>query len=181
MSEYDDDDGGMPAPDWGRYAVKSRAYNSGANAAVGDPLRWGGVNEHVLQAALVRYQGPQFLRAQAADTYGRLWALTGTVSAAPTVWALGLTWQHYLEVTQGSGQATIIQLFDLRLLTSIGLSVYARDSDGGRERRSFAIIGGVVGQSWSARILGSLGDPAVNGERVTTSVISSVLAAGTGL
>jgi hypothetical protein len=183
MDEFDDDpEQQEPSdPDWDRYRVVSRAYG-GPVKPVGDPTRWGGSISNVLQAALTQYQTPQFARAQVADNYGRLWSMTGTVDAPPACWALGLTWTHFLEVTQGAGQAVIVQHLDLRLLTDIGLAVYARQSaPAGRERRSFAIIGGIIGQQWSARIVGAIGDPAVNGSEITTTLIAAPMAAGMGL
>jgi len=188
MSEHDDPDGGMPEPDWDRYRVNSRAANTGANAKVGDPLRWGG------QARLVLSSGqnaisPQFLRAQTADTYGRLWALTGTMRAPFDALALPVAdFVVLLEISQGSGQGLVRQFFDLRALIAIGLAggyaPFPEFTGGftGFMTQSFAIIGGVVGQQWGARVFTviSAGTGIVNAE-VTTTVISSCLAAGQGL
>jgi hypothetical protein len=186
MSDDDHDPDGygyqdaLPPPDWNRVLVHSRAMG-GPVKPVGDPTRWGGAQDIVLQAALVRQSSDQFLRAQTSDNYGRLWALCGNVTTSPVVWALGLTWTLFLEVTQGSGQAVVTQLFDLRLLTASGLAVYGVGTPGLVESRSFAIIGGVIGQQWSARLVWAIGDPAVNGINVNVSVIAAVMAAGTGL
>lgn len=181
---------GMPPPDWDRNKVVSRAYG-GDLAKVGDPTRWGGqatlrVTTPPL-AGFARYQSPQFLRAQAGDRYGRLWALTGTLKM-PALYALAALneWQAELIITQGVGQTAILQHFNLRLLNNIAFAggYSAPLPDGGFVSWPFAIIGGVIGQQWGAQLqifLGGGGVLPAGDHDITCSVISSVLAAGTGL
>jgi hypothetical protein len=102
------------------------------------------------------------VRTQSNDPYSRLWSAIGTVAIRQGVWAaasaadLGIS----LEVVQGVGQARSVQEYDLRLLTTIGLTVYrprlftlGAPGAGVYEERAFAIIGGILGQALEGRII----------------------------
>lgn len=179
----------MPPPDWGRFQVHSRAQdNQGAShTKLGDPTRWGARN--VLNSPPgTNLQSAELIRVQAQDNYSRCWALIGNVTVPQGMWLapsgpVPASWNHWLLVSQGVGQATVIQRFDLRLLTTIGLNVYApivfNGAGGLFETRSFAIIGGLIGQAIAA-VQVSVNLTVTNFD-VDTSAIISPFAAGTGL
>ena len=190
-----DDAHGLPDPDRNRYtgSVRSRA-GGGPLQPVGDPTRWGAVGSVVALGAGQVFQSPQFLRVQASDNYSRTWTMLGTVNASDIQWAsvyarIGSNfavgdWALGLEVIQGVGQARITQMYDLRLLTTIGLNVYGvtRERAGVRETRAFAIAGGIVGQAIDVRIVaqnqnafGGQNDP------IVVTAILAPMAAGTGI
>jgi len=180
---------GFPDPDWAKYAtgVSSRAQAPG-HLPLGDSIKWGGqVVQQVNNdpALIIRtFDSLSFIRAQTNDTYARTWALLGTVSAPPTVWLLPIgQWTILLEISQGSGQNVITQLFDLRSLTTIGIAGgYSVDTfTTGFEKRSFAIVGGVLGQQWQARVRIAFAVALVPATAITTSIIGAPFAAGTGL
>lgn len=153
--------GGMPPPDWERYAVQSR---SGA-APVGDPRRWGATITVAVPAVFTETVTEQFLRVQTVDGYSRSWSLIGTLQLPSTVWAAAATLGSLLEVTQGVGQASIVQTITLAIggTANSGLCNTQNISNGGPyfptfsgpgntlETRPFAAIGALVGSSISIR------------------------------
>lgn len=178
-------------PDWGRYQVESRAGDTTGktHTALGDPTQWG--NTAVLSGitsppALFRFDdSPQFLRAQCQPPYSRLWALTGVATAPPAMWALAAAdWLLFLEITLGVGQTSITQLFDLRKLTTLALATAygTLPNSAVGEGRPFAIVGGVIGNSWSARVRSALATATgILDAEVSVGVISTPVAAGEGL
>lgn len=178
----------MPPPEWSRVQVESRAQNTGVpSSPLGDATRWGGSVTQPLPGFGVPQVSAQFIRAQALDHYSRLWSAIGNVVATTALFATpnGLVpggWNHWLEVVQGTGQMRITQQFDLRKLTTIGAVVYnAISPDPGVlvENRSFAIIGGILGNTIEMRVIST--NFSGIAESVQTSVLLSAFAAGTGL
>lgn len=183
----------VPPPDWGRYAsaVRSRAQDSTgqSHTPLGDPTKWGGTDLAELfdpaPDPTRTFAGQQFLRVQALDTYSRSWALVGTLQVVQAMWAVpAADWTATLEVTQGVGQATIVQQLDLRLLTTIGLAVYRPQiipvGAGNLEVRSFAAIGALIGQQLAMRIIHTVIAGSVIKD-TTTTVLVTPFAAGSGL
>lgn len=191
----------MPRPDWSRYAerVQSRAHDGTGRSftPLGDPKMWGGHADVELVsigvAAVIRESG-QFLRVQCSDVYARMWSINGTVAADTDVWNTGnpnlplpTLWNLALIIQQGSGNVQIEQWYDLRKLTELAVNTgyqiqpgFATNVD---QVRAFSIIGGVVGNNWSARIF-ALTAPAagfVTPFPVRVTAIATPLAAGTGL
>lgn len=189
----------LPAPDWNRYAVRSRAnYTGPPQRAVGSPLRWGGRSELVatVPANSIRvFETQQFMRVQAADTYARSWSLCGTLRASSalfTVFAnsdplIGPGWWASLVVTQGAGQATVTQRIDLRALTTLTnaagyRTIYDGDVNaggatvGGFEERPFRLVGSLLGNALSFRVHHLIVTDALNPVPATPLVVFAEVA-----
>ena len=186
MRDDDYGQGDLPPPDWDRVIVKSRAQG-GATSPLGDPLRWGAMDQRVIAPPVLPVEVTetgQIIRVQALDGYPRNWSFAGNLTLPATTWAAPVPdFGVVMEVTQGTGQATVVQEINLRLLTTIGLSVYQPQNPGlGLETRSFAGIGAIIGNAIGVRlrygaVLGVPGLPAT----VSTTIILTPYAAGSGL
>lgn len=194
----------MSDPDWERYRV-----DAGQFAPVGDPTRWGARVDTVIPLP-VAIGGDSFaaqiLAIATHDNYARPWSLLGNLTMP---W---ITWQTptaevacQLEITMGVGQIQIDHTIVLaRFNGQTGLCFQQHISNGGPyseygriptrssdaggfiydQTRSFAIIGGLVGQSINVRARFSSNIAAfVRGIPTTArlELIATPYAAGEGL
>jgi hypothetical protein len=168
--EFDDRDK-ISDPDWDRYLVGSQG-----TPPVGDPTRWGAQYESQLtDANSVGPTGnltPQILQISSRDSYARSWSMIGTLTLPLATWnALQIVAQ--LEITMGVGQAQLLHVIPLfypagtfgaaatpfaagglclSQLNYYGGPYSEVQADGLLYTRSFAIIGGLVGQSLAVRV-----------------------------
>lgn len=161
-------------PDWDRYLVKS----DGNVAPVGDPTRWGAMVNTPLVAPAVgtsESQSPQILAIATRDPYARNWAVLGNLTLPRITWrtpaGVGTAFCR-LELVMGVGQIQMTQAIVLAdCAAQVGLCYQQFIDNGGPyddinvipttsgdpagalydETRSFAIIGGLVGQSINIR------------------------------
>lgn len=164
----------MGDPDWGRYAVTANQ----SMLPVGDPTRWGARVDTLIPLPVAvggEQQTAQILQMATRDQYSRSWALLGNLTMPM------ITWQTptcevtcTLAITMGVGQIQIDQYVLLANFSGqTGLCFQQDVSNGGPyvatrfnptrsgdsagflydEARSFAIIGGLVGQSINIRAI----------------------------
>jgi hypothetical protein len=161
---------GIHDPDWERYKVTK----DGTNAPVGDPTRWGAqVFTPLHDLFPTEFVTPQILQLATRDGYSRSWSLIGTLTMPTATWN-GASSQCLLDLTLGVGQIQIAQsivLYDAGNPSAVpplapgGLCRTQHSTLGGpyasilennpasnaNESRSFAIVGGLIGQSISIR------------------------------
>lgn len=191
--------GGISDPDWDRYKVNSRATNTSPGAKLGLPLRWGARINTQVPAAFVETATEQFLRVQTDDTYSRSWSLLGTLRLPQVTWTVVVApfpLAVLLEVTQGVGQATIVQNIVLAVGGSptAGLCNTQHVNNGGPyfsqfsgpggifETRPFAAIGALIGNAIAIRAR-YVGFPPFTGlpDECVLDAIVTPYAAGQGL
>jgi hypothetical protein len=151
---------GMDDIDWDRYRVDSRAQSqSGAGyTRLGDPTNWGRERAFTLVKGATGFdRSDAMVRAQCTDGYARAWYLTGTLEVSDVLFASvppDVIWNVQLEITQGVGQAVIVQRLSVRRMIAIATSVYD-PTPLGTVRRSYpwVVSGGIFAQAISVRTL----------------------------
>jgi hypothetical protein len=151
--------------------------------ALGDPTMLGG-HQEIAATAVGLFESKQIIRVQCKDPYGRQWSFAGNLIVEPLLWtSTNDEWRAFLEVTQGTGQFTQSQLFDLRALVNLASPWYGTPLVGGRISKPWFIDGGVIGASVNARVITVLADPPLAGSETFIGVDVSVasIMAGSGL
>jgi hypothetical protein len=97
------------------------------------------------------------VRAQCTDGYARAWYLTGTLEVSDVLFDSEppeVIWNVQLEITQGVGQAIVVQRLSVRRMIAIATSVYD-PTPIGAARRSYpwVVSGGIFAQAVSVRTL----------------------------
>lgn len=182
-------------PDWGRFAISAPTDG----APVGDPTRWGAQVQTILPTAdvdrLILTQ--QIINVGTQDGYSRSWALLGTLGLPITAWSAPMAID--LEIVMGVGQVQILQRIALKRGGADpfrGLCYSQHEYNGGpyphmttyfptgvaEEVRSFAIIGGLIGQMITVRGVYSysVGTAGVAGNSRLAAIVTPY-AAGEGL
>ena len=184
---------GIHPPDWDRFLVTK----DGVGAPVGDPIRWGAqVSTPLADTGIQFTNTAQILQVATRDGYSRSWSAIGTLTMPAASW-LGNDWDCVLFLTLGVGQIQISQMIPLYLGLSPnppgGLCVTQHVNSGGPygsvlagtlETRSFAIIGGLLGQSFAIRArYAASAFPPTSGWPTTAalSIMVAPYAAGEGL
>lgn len=149
----------MDDPDWDAYQVDSRAsHQSGAgHGRLGDPTNWGAERSFTLKKGVTGLdQSKAIVRAQCADGYARAWFLTGTLEISDVLAASTppeVIWNSQLEITQGVGQAIIVQRLSLGRLIGLAASVYDPTVLLGRKSYPWVVGGGIFAQAVSVRTI----------------------------
>lgn len=149
--------------DWWRYAtgVVSRAADTAGETwtALGDANRWGSDGSVDVPLQLGSFTTGQLLRVQTVDPYSRNFAIIGNVDASKQFWNVSdFNLRLGLEVTQGVGQAALVQTFNLRAITDVDAPWYwVTDpddvDDDGRIVKPFVINCAVLARALSARVV----------------------------
>jgi len=191
----------MSDPDWGRYGARP----PNAFEKVGDPTRWGGRDQVVVANNALEESTAQIIQIATRDPYARNWSLLGVLSAPATFFAEPQS-SAVLLVTMGVGQVQIVH--KIQIWAGVGLAAgslcFDQDAANGGvffngdtyllpnvagtpityQDMCFAIVGGLVGQTVSARaryVLAGAGPMPDFPALVFLTLIVNPYAAGDGL
>lgn len=146
-------------PDWDAYRVDSRAQDqTGENhTRLGDPTNWGSERRFTLKKGATGLDTSQaVVRAQCVDGYARAWFLSGSLEISDVLAASTppeVIWNSQLEITQGVGQAIVVQRLSLGRLIGLAASVYDPTILSGRKSYPWVVGGGIFAQAVSVRTI----------------------------
>ncbi len=155
-------------PDWARYGARPPSHFE----KVGDPTRWGGRDRSILVNNSLVESSAQIVQIATRDPYARTWSMLGVLTWPVTAFNEPQS-IAMLIMTMGVGQVQIVHKIPLWFGTGIAASSLCFDQDSANggvysngdnylmpnvagtqityQDMCFAITGGLVGQTLSAR------------------------------
>lgn len=156
-------------PDWGRFGIAP----PNTFQKVGDPTRWGGRDTSILQNNSLVESSAQIVQVATRDQYSRTWSMLGVLSMPQTAFDEAQV-AAVLLMTMGVGQVQLVHKIPLWYGSGTAASSLCYDQDvanGGvyfngdhylapnvagaaitYSDKCFAITGGLLGQTLSARV-----------------------------